>query len=263
MRLRDNRRRRQSGLFLVDGWREAARAVAGGLRPRCVYFVQDEAAEKRPPEPANDADVETVMTAAEVIQPLSSAALHRISYGEKTRGVVAEFAEPTWNLEALSLSKNAFVLVLDSIEKPGNLGAVFRSADAAGVDAVVLTGRSIDPFNPNAIRSSLGTLFTVPAAVASREELESFLIENRFSAFAARPQSSSTLWQTPWDGNVAVVLGSEANGLGDAWQGTASLAVKGFRLPMLGKADSLNLSVTAAVVAFESTRRRDGRRCKD
>ncbi|MEM9644493.1 MAG: TrmH family RNA methyltransferase [Planctomycetota bacterium] len=290
VRLRDNRRRRKAGCFLVDGWRETRRAIESGLTPSCVYSAfdldgaevatlgsdqpdagQDESGSSRSlaargtnaglfqleTETVEDADAKFVLNASPQVQPVTQDVLRCISYGQNSRQVVAEFEEPNRSLETLPLAPDSTVLVLDSIEKPGNIGAVFRSADAAGVAAVVLTGAAIDLFNPNAIRSSLGTIFTVPSAVAPRDQLEPFLRKRGFSIFAARVQSSKSLWEVSLKGAVAVVLGNEATGLGESWSGTREAMIQGIRIPMLGHADSLNLSVSAAVIAFEVARRRE------
>ena len=181
----------------------------------------------------------------------------RIAYGESSRGVVSEFVQPDHSLEDLSLPANALVLVLDSLEKPGNIGAVFRCADAAGVDAVILCGGGSDIYNPNAIRSSLGTVFQIPTAVGSETEVARFLCDQKIRPLAARVESSDELWATDFSGSIAVIVGSEANGLGERWQHDANnVVIHGVRIPMFGKVDSLNVSVSAALVLFEARRQR-------
>ncbi|QDV64956.1 TrmH family RNA methyltransferase [Crateriforma conspicua] len=278
VRLRDNRRRRQFGRFLIDGWRETAAAVQSGLCPEAVYVSANPGSDSGKqadaaasdmvsatgeaawsdwlPGDEFDLDARTVLKATPIIQPVSPAVMSRISYGQNARGAVAEFLQPDWSLSRLDLPASPLLLVLDSIEKPGNLGAVFRSADAAGVDAILITGESVDPFNANAIRSSLGTLFTVPAAVADRDQVAEFLNSRNILAYAARVEAAELLWECDLTGPVAVVLGSEAKGLGNHWRSCGGHPVRGIRIPMSGSADSLNLSISAAVIAFEAARRR-------
>ena len=190
-----------------------------------------------------------------VLQRVSAEVLQKIGYGQSSRGVVAEFEEPQRTLEMLTLSTAPLVLVLDKIEKPGNLGSVFRCADAAGVDAVILSD-SCDLFNPNAIRSSLGTVFRVQAAVATAEQTQTFLYENNIRVLAARVESSVPLWESDLRGPLAIVLGSEANGLSQRWQTVGGSFVEGVRIPMFGAVDSLNVSVSAAVITYEAIRLR-------
>ncbi|WP_442507150.1 TrmH family RNA methyltransferase [Novipirellula sp. SH528] len=194
---------------------------------------------------------------SQTIRFVSDAVMARIAYGESSRGVVSEFVQPDHSLEDLTLPTNALVLVLDSLEKPGNIGAVFRCADAAGVDAVILCGGGSDIYNPNAIRSSLGTVFQIPTAVGSETEVARFLCDQKIRPLAARVESSDELWATDFSGSIAVIVGSEANGLGERWQRDAENAViHGVRIPMFGKVDSLNVSVSAALVLFEARRQR-------
>lgn len=179
VRLRDNRTRRRLGRVIVDGWRETSRAVEGGLELCGLYL----------PSGGDDADVAPqVLTQAAkrgLIRRVSSVVMEKISYGQSPRSVVAEFVAPDKPLSQLQLSSCPLILVLDQIEKPGNIGAVFRCADAAGVDAVILTDADSDLFNPNAIRSSLGAVFVVPAAVATEAETRSLLTNHQIRPLAA------------------------------------------------------------------------------
>ncbi len=163
---------------------------------------------------------------------------------------------PSWTLDQLELPRSPIVLVLDRIEKPGNIGAVFRCADAAGIDAVLLSDSS-DLFNPNAIRSSLGCVFHVRSASGTESQVKQFLVDRGIRAMAARVESSSTVWSADFEGPIAIILGSEAEGLGDRWREIGNHPVEGIRIPMSGKVDSLNVSVSAAVIAFEAKRRRE------
>jgi TrmH family RNA methyltransferase len=151
--------------------------------------------------------------------------------------------------------------VLDGFEKPGNIGAAFRCADAAGVGAVILTPKSADPLNPNAIRGSLGTVFTLPFAVADESEARRWLAARRYRTFAARVESSKPLWECDFSGPTAIVIGNEAGGLGDHWSaatapGDVADDIHAVRIPMAGSVDSLNASASAAVLLFEARRQR-------
>lgn len=261
IRLRDNRRRRHARRVLVDGWRETARAIDAGLSLSAIYLPQ--ASQQTPDAEDDPQEVATVRRAAAGAAHryvVSDALMAKISYGQSPRGVVAEFEQPDWSLSRWSLPETPLILILDTIEKPGNVGAVLRCADAAGIDAVMLTGRGCDLFNPNVIRSSLGTVFTVPTAAASDREAEAFLIEHHIRPVAARVEGSTPLWSTDWSGSVAIILGSEARGLGTRWQQLADQPIEGVRIPMLGRADSLNISVSAAVIAYEAVRVRQASR---
>jgi len=188
---------------------------------------------------------------------LSDPLMKKVGYGDSYRHVVAEFDRPKHSLEQLPLHERALILVLDRIEKPGNVGALFRCADAAGVDAVLLC-ESGDVFNPNAIRSSIGTVFHVPFAEGTETELRSFLAKRNVRVVATRVESSRSLWRSPLGQACAIVVGSEASGLDDRWQSTPDQPVDAVRIPMAGRIDSLNVSVSAAVVLFEALRQRTG-----
>ncbi len=177
----------------------------------------------------------------------------KLAFGARAEGVVAVAATPQASLADLVLRENDLVVVLEGVEKPGNVGAVLRSADATGAGAVIVADGRTDLFNPNAIRASLGTIFTVPVAEASSRETLEWLRRRGFSILAARVDGSVVYTEADFKGAAAIVLGSEADGLTDVWSGEG---IEALRLPMLGVADSLNVSVTAAVVLYEAVRQR-------
>lgn len=252
LRMRDNRARRKAGRVIVDGWKEVTQAVQAGLVPCGFYVSEDDqlaAAVNSEPLVIGGKDVTKQVTL--VSKPLMA----KISYGQSPRGVVAEFEAPERSLACIDLPHVPLVLVLDQVEKPGNVGAVFRCADAAGVDAVLLC-ESCDLFNPNVIRSSLGAVFHVPAAQGEMTQVAEFCHHHGLQLMAARTESSRPLWAADLSGPVAIVLGSEANGLGQRWQHQGGSPVEGIRIPMDGQVDSLNVSVSAAVIAFEARRQR-------
>ncbi|WP_372721084.1 TrmH family RNA methyltransferase [Novipirellula sp.] len=265
IRLRDNRTRRREKRLLVDGWRETLQAIDAGLDLVGLYLPESSPADPnhaaaKQETAGHDPRVRIVIEKAktsQTIRVVSDAIMSRIAYGESPRGVVSEFVQPDHSLDKLSLPPNALVLVLDSLEKPGNIGAVFRCADAAGVDAVILCGGGSDIYNPNAIRSSLGTVFQIPTAVGSESDVARFLYDQKVRLIAARVESSDELWATDFSGSIAIIVGSEANGLGSRWQRDGDgNTITGVRIPMFGKVDSLNVSVSAAVVLFEARRNR-------
>lgn len=255
VRMRDNRARRRAQRVLVDGWRETLLAIQADLELCGVYLPE---ATSIQPEDQADACIRQVLELAHqrgALNLVSSAILEKIAYAQSPRGVVAEFIEPVRALESLALPETPLILVLDQIEKPGNLGAIFRSADAAGADAILLCD-SADQFNPNAIRNSLGSVFHIPSAAGSEAQLGQFLTQHAIHPLAARVESATPLWQCSLAGPLAIILGSEAHGLGDRWQSLDGRAIDGIRIPMMGRIDSLNVSVSAAVIAMEARRQR-------
>lgn len=179
----------------------------------------------------------------------------KITYGDRVSGVVAVGPRPSTDLNHLSLDEPLFVLVVQAIEKPGNLGAMIRTADACGVSAVLLADPVTDVFHPNAIRSSTGTVFGMNIATGSTDEVQQWLKHKRCTVFTAMLENATDCFAANLTGDVAIVLGNEANGLSQQWQHDAYCPVK---LPMQGIADSLNVSVTAAVMIYEASRQRRG-----
>jgi len=183
------------------------------------------------------------------------AVLAKVAFGDRSDGIVAIVETPAISLDDLHLSDDPLVVVVEGVEKPGNLGAVLRTADAAGADAVVAADARTDPFNPNAIRASLGTIFTVPVVAATSSDVAAWLSQHGIRAVAAIVGAPRTHIDADLTGPLAIVLGSEADGLGQTWRTTA---VDGVSIPMAGVADSLNVSIAAAVLLFEAVRQRTG-----
>ena len=261
VRMRDNRARRKAGRVIVDGWRETAQALEADLNLCGLYLPESEWARSDFDKSTigRDPEIQRVLEHPSVLEKttcVSDQIMGKISYGQSIRGVVAEFEQPTRTLDQLDLPRAPIILVLDRIEKPGNIGAVFRCADAAGIDAVLLC-ESNDLFNPNAIRSSLGCVFHVRSASGTESQVKQFLIDRGIRVMAARVESSTPAWSANFEGSIAIILGSESQGLGDRWQNIGNDRVEGVRIPMCGKVDSLNVSVSAAVIAFEAMRRRE------
>ena len=252
VRLRDGRHRQKQGLFLIDGIRELSRTAPGGIEIAEVFFCRElcsEEQQRRLDEVFEQVD----KGAGPQFFTVSKQVFVKMAFGDRAEGVLAVAKTPHWKLDDLQLPQNPLVAVIEGIEKPGNIGAVIRSADAAGVDAVILADCRTDMFNPNAIRASLGTVLTLPIRQTTTPEALAWLREKKLSLFAARVDGSVPYTEADYRSGAALVLGSEADGLSDAWQGEDIHAV---RLPMLGVADSLNISATAAVLFFEALRQR-------
>ncbi|HUG47946.1 MAG TPA: RNA methyltransferase [Candidatus Limnocylindria bacterium] len=247
-RLRGRRERDQRGLTLVDGVRETARALAGGATVREVFTTKAHCE-----DPECHAVLEQLRAANVPIVQLGLEAFARLAYGDRLDGVIAVAETPLRRLADLRLSAQPLIGVIEGVEKPGNLGAVLRTADGAGLDALIVADTSTDLFNPNVIRASLGTIFSVPVSVASTGEVLTWLRERDISIIAARVHGSVDYSEADYRGSVAIALGSEARGLSDAW---AELAVASVHVPMLGVADSLNVSAAAAVLFYEALRQR-------
>ncbi len=247
-RLRDHRQRKKEQRILIDGAREIARAIAAGVALQEVFVCPDlcrgtEAQQLLEILPGSRAEV------LEVNEQVFS----RLAFGQRAEGIVAVAAIPPHGLGDIVLPNNPLVAVLEGVEKPGNIGAVLRSADAAGVSALVLADPRTDLYNPNAIRASLGTIFSLPAAVASAEDSLAWLRTKGLQIVAARVEGSAIYTEIDYRRPMAIVLGSEADGLSPLW--TAD-DIRAIRLPMLGAADSLNVSATAAVLFYEALRQR-------
>ena len=251
--LRDRRERARQGRLLVDGVREVARALDAGVALAEVFVARGAS-----PEPALDAVVARAANFGIPIVPVTADLLSRLAYGERASGIVAVAKAPAASLEALRLRAEAPIVgILEDVEKPGNLGAVCRSADGAGLDARIAAGTTAapaDPWNPNAVRASLGTVFTLPLAVASTGNVLAWLRDRGLRVVAARVDGSMLYAEADLRGPVALVLGSEATGLTEAWSGEDVTAV---RLPMRGRADSLNVAAAAAILFYEARRQRD------
>jgi TrmH family RNA methyltransferase len=248
--LRDARDRKKRRQMLIDGGREIDRAAAAGVR-----FVEAWVAPSRVEAAGHLASLalESARRAGAEIIEASPELIERLSYGDRDDGIVVVAEMPSARLADLSLPADPLIGVVEGVEKPGNLGATLRSADGAGVDALIVADAGTDLFNPNVIRASLGTVFSVPVAVASTGEVLAWLIDEGIRIIAARVEGSIDYTDVDLTGAVAIAVGSEARGLSDAW---AELATAAVRVPMLGIADSLNVSATAAILFYEALRQR-------
>jgi len=249
VRLRDRREREATGLTIVDGAREILRAIDAGARVESAFLAPDLV---RTPDAVAAADrVRDRPTTFEV----SPAVLAKVAFGDRSDGIVAIVETPTLGLDELGprLPPDPLVVVVEGVEKPGNLGAVLRSADGAGAAAVIAADPLTDPFNPNAIRASIGTIFTLPVVSATSGETLDWLVGRGIRPLAAIVDSAMPYTAADLTGPVAIVLGSEAGGLSEGWRVPA---VTGVSIPMAGVADSLNVSIAASVLLYEAVRQR-------
>ena len=241
--------RRDCGLFVVEGLRELGHCSDAGYEIQAVYYCPS-ILERATGSPALPSYLDAV-TCFEVTPDV----YEKIAYRGSTEGIVAEVKTRTWHLEDLRLPEHPLVMVLESVEKPGNLGAVLRSADAAHADAVIVCDPLTDLYNPNLIRSSIGAIFSVPCVACSSEECIAFLKSKGIRILTAQLQDSSLYYDTDMRCGTALVMGTESTGLTDIWRQAADAHI---RIPMLGRLDSLNVSVSAAILLFEAVRQRRG-----
>ena len=247
VRLRDRRERETTGLTIIDGAREILRALDAGVRVETTFLAEDLL---RSPDAHAVAERLRHRPTTFVV---SHAVLAKIAYGERSDGIVAVVESPHLGLDEVLLPEEPLIVVLEAVEKPGNLGAVLRTADGAGVDAVIAADPRTDLFNPNAIRASLGAIFAVPVVAAGTAETIAWLVEHGIRPVAAIVHAATDYVDADLRGPLAIVLGSEADGLTGAWHDPR---VTPIRIPMHGIADSLNVSIAAAVVLYEAVRQR-------
>jgi TrmH family RNA methyltransferase len=248
VRLRTGSERRERGRFLIDGRREIERAIAAGVR--CLEaFVREDTAEA----PECKSAIDAVGGSGAEVFIVSGDVYTKLAFGERDDGIVVVAETPTRTLNDLQLPEKPLVAVIEGVEKPGNVGASLRSADAAGVDAVIVADGRTDLYNPNTIRASLGTVFRPNVCEAASTDTLDWLRSRKLTIVAARPDAKQLYTDVDYKSGIAIVLGSEADGLTEAWSAAHITPV---RLPMHGIADSLNVSTTAAVLFYEALRQR-------
>lgn len=241
-----SKERKQQQLFVIEGARELSLALQSGYRIESVYVWREAFEKTKYPQVLGE-------IAEEKVFDISQAVFEKVAYRENSDGLIALAKPKSHTLSDLHLSENPFVILLESVEKPGNLGAILRSADAAAVDAVVVCDPQTDLYNPNVVRSSVGGIFTVQTAVCSSEEALEWLNVNKITSYAAELQAAEFYQNVDFRPASAIVMGTEADGLTDFWLNHAKKRIK---IPMRGKIDSLNVSVSTAVLTFEAMRQR-------
>jgi TrmH family RNA methyltransferase len=248
IRLRDRRARDEERAFLVEGYREVRRALEKKVTLDELYFSREWFLGVN--EPALLAEAEA---SGAKIYELSKEAFAKVAYRERPDGILA--VAPQWRrkLSDLTMSAKPFILVVEAIEKPGNLGTILRSADAAGCDAVIVCDPVTDLFNPNVVRASTGVLFSVPCVVEESATVLSWLRERGIKTVATTPAAKELYSETDLRGPLAIIMGSEQYGLSEFWLKNADVPV---RIPMAGQADSLNVAMAALITLFEAVRQR-------
>ncbi|MFT5169923.1 MAG: TrmH family RNA methyltransferase [Candidatus Omnitrophota bacterium] len=241
--LRKGRIRREQGLTVIDGVKELQMAIKANAFLQELYFCKKLCVE----------GVEELIGQAKNAYEVTDQVFEKISYGEHRDGIVAVVKPKMITLESIKLPKNALCVVLEGIEKPGNLGAILRTCDGANVDAVFVCEAKTDLFNPNTIRSSLGAIFSVPVIMADSKDVLSYLKENKVKVLSATPDATEAYVKSNLKQSVAIAMGEEHKGLSDYWLDQSDLQVS---IPMLGWCDSLNVSVATAVVLYEAVRQR-------
>ncbi|MGI9455514.1 MAG: TrmH family RNA methyltransferase [Aeoliella sp.] len=247
--LRSRQQRDQTCQALVDGVRESARACAAGAKVMLVFYCP---ALFRAPE-ANEVVNRLASNGAELLE-VTTEVFEKLAYGDRMDGLVSIVATRSTQLANLKLSDRPLISVIERVEKPGNLGAILRTADGAGIDAVVVADPVIDLFNPNTIRASVAGVFRPNVATASVGETLAWLRSAGLAMWAARPDAQTKYYELDYTQPGAIVLGNEAEGLSETWNASDITPVA---LPMHGIADSLNVSATAAVLFYEARRQRD------
>jgi TrmH family RNA methyltransferase len=243
--------RRKTGLFVVEGQREIAHCAEVGYQIDSLYCCPELCMHHG--DGLHDGGLLPHQKSVPMIQ-VTAAVYEKIAYRGSTEGLLAVVHGKTHTLDSLQLPADPIIVVLESVEKPGNLGAVLRTADAAHADAVIVCDPLTDLYNPNLIRSSIGAIFTVPCVACTSETCIAFLKARGIQILTAQLQDSRLYYDTDMRKGTAIVMGTESTGLTDVWRQAADAHI---RIPMLGRLDSLNVSVSAAILLFEAVRQRN------
>lgn len=242
--LEKSRERKKQQRFLIEGWREFQYAIQAGYTAESIFYS---------PEQLTEQSLLEVVGDSQLLLPVSEAVFTKLAYRESTAGVVAVMKSKSHQLSDLDLPQNALILVVEAVEKPGNLGALLRTADAANLDAVIICDPLVDFYNPNVIRSSVGTIFTRQLAAANSSETIAFLRAHNVKIFCTHLEAAIPYTEVDYSGRSAIVAGTEASGLSEIWPASATHNII---IPMRGKIDSMNVSAATAVVVFEAIRQR-------
>lgn len=248
VRLSKKSERDAAGLIVIEGARELARALGAGVAIGEVYFC---------PEIITTEEERSLLEALKSrnvhLLPVDAPAFRKIAYREDSGGFVAVAEKPHTGLDDLRPGKSALFLAVDAVEKPGNLGALFRSADGAGASGIIISAPRTDLYNPNVIRASIGTVFIVPTAITRAQHAIGWLKSKRIAIVATSPEAAAPYFEADLAAPCAIVVGSEDRGLGREWFEAADQIV---RIPMRGAADSLNVSAAATILLYEALRQR-------
>lgn len=236
--------RKQSGTFLIEGQREIQLARKGGYEIETVLFL---------PEMLSEAEVKNLAGRQAEIIEISREVYQKLAYRDTTEGIIALAKAKSLRLEDLKLGDNPLILVAEAPEKPGNIGAMLRTADAANLDAVIIADPKSDMYNPNIVRSGVGCLFTNQVAAGTTDEVIEFLTSRKINIYCATLQDSTYYHTQDYTTPTALVVGTEATGLSKPWRDAST---KNIIIPMQGEIDSMNVSVAAAILIFEAKRQR-------
>ena len=247
IRLKTSRGRKTQRRIIVFGLREVERAIESGISPLEIFLSSELISDE-------DCDVFQQLSASGTdVYDLPAELMQRLKYGDRQVGVVLIAQRPELTLDKLALDDCPLVVILESVEKPGNIGAVLRSMDGAGATALILADPQCDLLHPNCIRASMGSVFTLPVAIATATEILDWAERNSLPLFAANDAAAQTYTEVDFCSSAAIAFGNEATGLSEAW---SAATITGISIPMAGISDSLNVSVAAAVMLFEARRQR-------
>ena len=247
VQLRNRKQRTETGLTIVEGQREITRALEAGVMFKEFYVCQELLSATK------SDDIFAPRYENVPVYETTKAVFSKIAYGNRVEGVLAVCEPRSLSLKKLPEKTDSLFVIVESVEKPGNLGAILRTCDGAGVDGVIICDGKTDIYNPNVIRASLGAIFSVKVVVSSNEEALEYLRAKRITICATLPQAKIIYTDEKLTGALAVVVGSEQSGLTEFWAQQADLKVK---IPMKGFTDSLNVSASTAVLLYEILRQR-------
>lgn len=240
-----SRERKKTGLFIIEGKREISLAITANYKFDTVLYFEELISDQEVLHLFNE-NINRIQISKEVYQ--------KLAYRDSTEGIIAVAKSKSFSLNSISFkTKNPLILVAEGVEKPGNIGAILRTADAANVAAVLIANPKSDLYNSNIIRASIGCVFTNQIAVGTSEEIIAFLLEKNVKIYATTLQNSNEYHKESYTGASAIVVGTEANGLTEVFR---EKATQNINIPMQGKIDSMNVSVAAAIVLFEAKRQR-------
>lgn len=246
IKLSKAKERREQNLFIIEGARELMLALSANYKVETVFICPELFTKTDYPDVLNNIDSDCKIE-------ITQAVFEKTAYREGSDGLIALVRPQRHDLNNLKLPEKPFIIILEAVEKPGNLGAILRTADAAKADAVIICDPATDIYNPNTIRSSIGCLFTVPIAICSSQQALDYLRKKDIKIFAAELQAAQWYHETDFTQSTAIIMGTEADGLTDFWLNNADARIK---IPMRGKIDSLNVSVSTAILTFEAMRQR-------
>ncbi|GAA4767133.1 MULTISPECIES: TrmH family RNA methyltransferase [Flavobacterium] len=236
--------RKKTGTFLIEGHREIELAIKGNYKIETILFL---------PEIISNDQINKYSQEQINLIEISKEVYQKLAYRDTTEGILAVAKTKNFSLENLKLPQNPLILVAEAPEKPGNIGAMLRTADAANLDAVIIANPKSDMYNPNIVRSSVGCIFTNQIGTGTTQEIIDFLKKNKINIYAATLQNSTSYHTQDYTKPTALVVGTEATGLSDEWRNNAT---QNIIIPMQGEIDSMNVSVAAAILIFEAKRQR-------